>query len=74
MRTIIDIAEPQLRGLDALAKRQSRSRAAIIRDAVEAHLKRHGSEPRQTGFGLWRGAADQAEDGVAYQNRMRAEW
>lgn len=74
MRTIIDISEPQLRGLDALAKRQSRSRAAIVRDAVEAHLKRHGTEPRSTGFGLWSRRADRAEDGLAYQERMRAEW
>lgn len=73
MRTIIDIAEPQLSGLDALAKRQGRSRAAVVREAVEAHLKRHEKKPRSAGFGLWRPHGD-GEDGLAYQERMRREW
>lgn len=73
MRTIIDIAEPDIRELDALARRQSRSRAAVIREAIEAHLARHDNDESLSGFGLWRDVKP-VRDGLDYQERMRAEW
>lgn len=70
MRTIIDITDPQLRDLDALSKRAGQSRAALIRQSIDEFLARRRVEPTD-GFGLWRG---EAEDGLAYQERVRAEW
>ncbi len=57
------------------ARRQKKSLAAIIREALQLYFKR----PRQSdylealsaGFGLWK---DRTFTGVGYQNKMRAQW
>ena len=71
MRALIDIDEKRLRELDALAKRDKRSRAALIRQAVEAYLDKRASDEGQEAFGLWAG---KEVDGLAYQERIRSEW
>ena len=70
MRTIIELPEEQLEALDALCRREKISRAEGIRRAV-AVLVRQRAAGADRAFGLWR---DRAEDGLAYQRRLRREW
>ena len=70
MRTIIELPEDQLEALDALCRREKISRAEGIRRAVAAMVRQRAPESDRA-FGLWR---DRAEDGVAYQRRLRSEW
>jgi predicted transcriptional regulator len=72
MRILIDLTELQLKELDTLATRQERSRASVVRDAVDAYLSRKKSAaPSAESFGLW---ADAGKDGLVYQEELRSEW
>ncbi len=71
VRALIDIGEDRIEALDALAKAREQSRAALIREAVDDFLARHRREQASSAFGLW---GQGGEDGLAYQERMRAEW
>lgn len=72
MQISIDIAEDQLSALDALAKRQSKSRDSIIREVIDDYLRREGSQQvNATAFGLWRDHEDQTDDLLT---RLREEW
>jgi metal-responsive CopG/Arc/MetJ family transcriptional regulator len=71
MRALVDMNEDQVEALDALAKQAKTSRAALIRDAIDAYLDRHRRRHAEDGFGLW-GRRD--IDGLAYQERIREEW
>jgi len=73
MRTLVDIPEPQIRSLDVLARRRRRSRAALIREAVESYLGREKSDALDASFGAWKDR-DDIGDGVEYQRKLRAEW
>lgn len=63
--------ETQVEALDWLAKRQERSRAALIRDAVDEYLGRHGHDEGDEAFGSW---GKDAPDGRAYEEQVRREW
>jgi predicted transcriptional regulator len=63
--------DAQVQALDALAKRLQRSRAALVRAAIDDYLDRHHRDQVEDGFGLW-GA--RGIDGLAYQDRLRQEW
>lgn len=73
-RVLIDLSDAQLQALATLVQTEQRSRAAIVRDAIDAYLDRHihhavgGSSGV---FGLWK---DRAVDGLEYQEAIRAEW
>ncbi len=71
MRTIIVLDDAAAAALDALAKAQKQSRAALIRAAIRDFLAARRQEEAVEAFGLW-GARE--TDGVAYQDRVRAEW
>jgi predicted transcriptional regulator len=71
MRTLVDLVNSQVEALDRLAKRQDRSRASLIREAVDDYLGRHCPEHEEDAFGLWR---RDPVDGLAYQERIRREW
>jgi predicted transcriptional regulator len=72
MRTLVDIPESDLERLDALARKHKRSRAAEIRAAITKHLHTTtDSDWIDAAFGLW---GDRAQDGLSYQERVRAEW
>ncbi|CAN5914825.1 ribbon-helix-helix protein, CopG family [soil metagenome] len=71
MRTLVDIGDAQIRTLDELSKQDKRSRAALIREALDDYLaKRRGSRGGD-GFGLW---GEGKVDGLAYQEKVRSEW
>ncbi|PPQ29565.1 ribbon-helix-helix domain-containing protein [Rhodopila globiformis] len=71
MRTLIDLPDTQIRALAALCERVNQPRAAVIRDAVAEYLDRHAATTTGSAFGLW---GSEAMDGLAYQEKVRAEW
>lgn len=71
MRTLIDLADAQVRVLDELSKKEKRSRAALIRQAIDEYLNRRKSKQIGDAFGLW---GHRKTDGLAYQRRLRSEW
>ncbi|HEX8402020.1 MAG TPA: CopG family transcriptional regulator [Allosphingosinicella sp.] len=71
MRTLVDIPEPLVRRLDERAKCAGRSRAALIREAVNRYLGPEDVLSLDQVFGLW---GDHTIDGLEYQRRVRGEW
>ena len=74
MRVLTDIPEEDIEKLDALAKRQGKSRAAEIRDAVKLYLV-HNSDNNDwihRGRGFWKGRED-IGDGLEYQLAIRED-
>jgi hypothetical protein len=72
MRTVIDIPDDQVEALDRLAAEAGKSRAALIREALRNLItSRKPDRSLDEFFGLW---GPSREDGLAYQERMRAEW
>ena len=74
MRTLVDIPEADVRKLDELAMRTKRSRAAVIRAAIDAHLQSatDNSWIFGPGFGYWKDR-DHIGDAVEYQRAMRED-
>ena len=74
MRTLVDIPDEDIEKLDALAKRQGKSRAAEIRDAVKLHLIHNADNNDwiERYAGLWEGR-DDIGDGVEYQRVIRED-
>jgi hypothetical protein len=72
-RYLVDLTEKQRVALDRLGKREKRSRAALIREAVDVLLasRKKKRSALEAGFGLW---GDRAIDGVEYQRKIRSEW
>jgi hypothetical protein len=68
---LLNLADPQVRAPDRLAKRQGRSRASLIRDAVDEYVRRYGVERGDEAFGSW---GRDLRDGLAFQVRARREW
>ncbi|MDP3719243.1 MAG: CopG family transcriptional regulator [Acidobacteriota bacterium] len=71
MRTIIELPADQVESLDEWCRREGVSRAEAVRRAVADHLQKHHTVGAKRAFGIWR---DLAEDGLAYQERLRSEW
>ena len=72
MRTIIDLPDRQVDALKRISRSTKRSRAELIRQAVDSYLQEHLPN-RDKAFGLWKREGIR-EDGVAYQRRLRKEW
>ena len=71
MRTLVDLGDTQIEALDALSKKEKRSRAALIRQAIDEYLRQHRDEQEADAFGLW---GHRKTDGLAYQRKLRSEW
>ncbi|HBK09337.1 MAG TPA: CopG family transcriptional regulator [Acetobacteraceae bacterium] len=71
MRTLIDLPDTQIQALAALCERVHQPRAAIIREAVAEYLERRTQKSTSSAFGLW---GKEGADGLAYQEKVRAEW
>jgi len=71
MRTLVDLGDAQIEELDALSKKEKRSRASLVRQAIDEFLRgRHGKQEDEA-FGLW---SRRNMDGLAYQKKERDEW
>lgn len=70
MRTLVDLGAERVEELDRLARERTKSRAALIREAVDEFLARHRGGGEEA-FGLW---GPEAPDGLAFQEQARREW
>ncbi|MEM5317300.1 ribbon-helix-helix protein, CopG family [Paraburkholderia sp. JHI869] len=71
-RILIDLTDAQVEELAALVQTEHRSRAAIIREAIESYIaQRKRSAAGEDVFGAWK---DRQLDGVDYQRELRSEW
>ena len=71
MRTLVDLGDTQIAALDELSKKEKRSRAALIRQAIDDYLATRRSDREADAFGLW---GKRKVDGLAYQTKVRREW
>ena len=71
MRTPVDLSDGQIKALDQLSKKDKRSRAALIRQAIDDYLGKRHSEQERDAFGRW---GKRRVDGLAYQKKVRSEW
>jgi metal-responsive CopG/Arc/MetJ family transcriptional regulator len=71
MRTLVDLGDSQMRALDELSKKEKRSRASLIRQAIDDYLGERREKQSGDAFGLW---GKRKIDGLAYQEKMRSEW
>ncbi|MDR0275175.1 MAG: ribbon-helix-helix domain-containing protein [Burkholderiaceae bacterium] len=70
-RILIDVNDVQVKELAALAEREQRSRAAVVREAIGAYLAQRQQAPERNVFGLWQ---RRGVDGLSYQQELRSEW
>ncbi len=71
MRILVDVPQPDLELLDEVSKRRAISRAQFIREAIASSLTPYRRKMNHAAFGIW---SQLPADGLAYQERMRAEW
>jgi len=71
MRTLVDLGDAQIDALDELSKREKRSRAALIRQAIDDYLRSRYDKQEGDAFGRW---GKRKVDGLAYQKKVRGEW
>jgi hypothetical protein len=72
-RILADLPADDLKWLDRRAAEQGKSRAAVLREAVQAYRSETPKDWLEAGFGLW------ARHGIAidpreYDRQRRAEW
>jgi metal-responsive CopG/Arc/MetJ family transcriptional regulator len=70
-RILVDLPDAQVEELAALVETEQRSRAAVIRDAIDAYIAQHKRALGADVFGLWK---SKKIDGLEYQQEMRSEW
>jgi hypothetical protein len=72
-RILADLPEDDIKWLDARAAENGKSRASVLREAVQAYRAEVSADWLEAGFGLW------ARHGIAmdpheYDRKRRAEW
>lgn len=73
MRTLVDIPDEDIDKLDALATREKRSRAAIIRQAIKLYLAQtNRNDWIDRGYGYW-ADRDEIPDSLEYQRAIRGD-
>lgn len=70
MRTLVDIPDRQLDDLALICASKHVSRAEVIRQAIAIYIDAN-LPGTVDAFGLWKG---RTVEGLAYQEKMRAEW
>ena len=71
-RFLVDVPADDVRRLDQIARAESKSRTAVIREAVASYIAQGNKDWLEAGFGLW-ARYGFAEDGMDYQSRLRGE-
>ena len=72
-RFLVDVPVDDVRKLDEIAKREGKSRAAVLREAVSNFLQESRKEGFEKYFGLWERHGSTV-DGLEYEQQLRAEW
>lgn len=72
MRTIIEIPKEVVEELDRIGTNENRSRASLIRDAIDDFLETKTDRTDKTAsFGIWK---NRNVDGLDLQQALRSEW
>jgi hypothetical protein len=72
-RFLVDVPAEDVRKLDEIAKREGKSRAAVLREAVSSYLETSGKQGFEKYFGLWERHGSTV-DGLEYERHLRGEW
>lgn len=72
-RILADLTDDDIAWLDARAAEQGKSRASVLREAVEAYRAGAPDDWLEAGFGAWKDRTD-IGDAVEWQRRERASW
>lgn len=72
-RILADLPDDDIKWLDRLAEDQGKSRASVLREAVQAYRAGAPSDWLEAGFGAWKDRTD-IGDAVEWQRRERASW
>ena len=72
-RFLVDIPEDDVARLDALAKAEGKSRAAVLREAVANYIAAESQQGFEKYFGLWERHGSTV-DGLEYEEELRGEW
>ncbi len=72
-RFLVDVPADDVRRLDEIAKREGKSRAAVLREAVSNYLEESRKEGFEKYFGLWERHGSTV-DGLEYERQLREEW
>ncbi len=72
-RFLVDLPEEDLARLDALAKEERKSRAAILREAVAEFIAHEARQGFERYFGLWERYGSTV-DGLEHERNLRDEW
>lgn len=73
MRTLIDLPDDDIAWLDQVARKEGKSRAAIVREAIVRFRLQEQRAEMTSYFGLWaRHGSD--VDGLAFERALRDEW
>jgi len=70
-RILVDLPDSQIEELAVIAEAEGRSRAAVIRAAIEAYVTQRKRTLGTDVFGLWK---NKSVDGLTYQEEQRSEW
>ena len=71
-RFLVDVPADDVRKLDEIAKREGKSRAAVLREAVSNFLQESRKEGFEKYFGLWERHGSTV-DGLEYERQLRAD-
>ena len=71
MRTLIDLPEKLLNDIDAVAERDSISRAEAVRRAVAEYVAKRNAPRADAAFGIWKSKHIEA---LKYEDSLRDEW
>ena len=72
-RILADLPEEDIKWLDQLAAEQGKSRASVLREAVQAYRADAPKDWLEAGFGLW-ARHGLSIDPIEYDRKRRAEW
>ena len=72
-RILADLPDDDIEWLDTLAAEQGKSRASVLREAVQAYRAEAPKDWLEAGFGAWKSRPD-IGDAVEWQRRERASW
>ena len=72
-RILADLPDEDIKWLDRVADEQGKSRASVLREAVEAYRAGAPADWLEAGFGAWKDRTD-IGDAVEWQRRERASW
>ncbi len=72
-RILADLSGEDVQWLDAQAAEQGKSRAALLREAVEAYRAQQSKDSIATYFGLWERHGSQV-GAFDYERKIRDDW